>query len=166
MNAVMTPILRYWQGRTTREQFLLAVTGGLLLVLLVSVLIVQPLLRMNERARDDYAAAMRLYRSIQADARAYRELAADTSAGEQSTQSLRSVVGSLALRHEISLARMVPTEDGALTVNIDRAPTRSVMRWLIDLDERHGIQVMASTMDREGEGIVSASFVLRRRGGV
>lgn len=164
MSSAIAIFLRLWRARSDREQVLLAAMGALLLVLLVCVAAVQPLLRVNDRARDDYAAAMRLYRSIEADAAAYRALAAGVQTDAGATQSLRAVVGSLALRHEISLARLVPSEDGGLTVSIDRAQTRNVLRWLVDLDERYGIQVMASTMDREGEGFVSAAFELRRRG--
>lgn len=166
MNGMTATFLRLWQARSDREQAMLAAMGLLVLALLVSVAVVQPLVRFNAGARDDYAAAMRLYRSIEADAAAYRALAAGVEADAGATQSLRAVVGSLALRHEISLARLVPSEDGALTVSIDRAQTQNVMRWLIDLDERYGIQVVSSTMDREGEGFVSAAFELRRRGGV
>jgi general secretion pathway protein M len=165
MKALISLLSRSWQARTAREQLLLGVMGALTVLLLVSLLVIQPLVRFNDHARTDYAAAMQLYRSIQADARDYRELSQDESANAATTQSLRSVVASVALRHEISLARMVPTDDGALTVNIDRAPTQAVMRWLVDLDQRHHVAVMSSTLDREGEGLVSASLVLRRAGG-
>lgn len=165
MKTLMSLLSRSWQVRTAREQLLLGVMGGLTVLLLVSLLVIQPLVRFNDYARTDYAAAIQLYRSIQADARTYREMSQDESANAATTQSLRSVVASVALRHEISLARMVPTDDGALTVNIDRAPTQAVMRWLVDLDQRHHVAVMSSTLDREGEGLVSASLVLRRAGG-
>ena len=165
MKTLMSLLSRSWQVRTAREQLLLGVMGGLTVLLLVSLLVIQPLVRFNDHARTDYAAAIQLYRSIQADARTYREMSQDESANAATTQSLRSVVASVALRHEISLARMVPTDDGALTVNIDRAPTQAVMRWLVDLDQRHHVAVMSSTLDREGEGLVSASLVLRRAGG-
>jgi general secretion pathway protein M len=165
MNAMGAALMRVWHARSDREQVMLAVAGLLLLVLLVSLAAIQPLMRVNTGARDDYAAAMRLYRAIETDAAAYRQLSAVVQTGSGATQSLRAVAGSLALRHEISLARLVPSDDGALTVSIDRAPVQNVMRWLVDLDQRHGIQVMSSTMDREGEGFVSAAFELRRRGG-
>ncbi len=165
MNAVTRMFEQVWGGRSLREQVLLGVAGGLVLALAVSVLVVQPLIGFNDRARDDYAAAMRLYRSIQDDARTYRQLAAEAREETDTGRSLRAVAGATALRHEISLARMVPADDGSLTVNIDSADSRAVMAWLVELETGFGIQVASSTMDRAGEGIVEASFVLRRQGG-
>lgn len=166
MNTMLTTLRRYWQGLTLREQGLLAVMGTLLGALLVSLVLIQPLLRFHDRSREDYGASMRLYRAVQADAQAYRTLSAQVDAGASDTRSLRAVIGSSALRNEISLARLVPSDDGALTVSIDRAPAMPLMRWLVELDERYGIQVMTATVDREAEGYVSGAFELRRRGGV
>lgn len=165
MNGVMTMLRSAWTGRSAREQALLGVAGGLAIVLVLSLLVVQPLIGFNDRARDDYAAAMRLYRSIQADAAAYRSLASEARSETGNGGSLRSVAGATALRHDIALARMVPSEDGSLTVNIDSADSRAVMGWLVELENGFGIQVVSSTMDRAGEGVVEASFVLRRQGG-
>ena len=165
MKAVMTMLRGAWAGRSAREQALLGVAGGLVVVLLLSLLVVQPLIGFNDRARDDYAAAMRLYRSIQADAAAYRRLASEARSETDTGGSLRSVAGAPALRHDIALARMVPSEDGSLTVNIDRADSRAVMGWLVELENRFGIRVVSGTMDRAGEGVIEASFVLRRQGG-
>ena len=164
MNGVIQVLQRAWAGRSAREQVLLALAGGLAVVLAVSVLVVQPLAGFNARARDDYAAAMRLYRSIQADARDYRRLVAEVREDSGDDRSLRAIAGATALRHEISLARMVPAEDGALTVNIDRADSRAVMAWLVALETEFGIQVASATMDRAGDGVVEASVVLRRGG--
>lgn len=165
MNGMLTTVRDLWSGRSPREQALLAIAGGLVLVLALSLLVVRPLVAFNDRARDDYAAAMRLYHSIRADAVSYRRLSAEVHSEADNNMSLRSVAGATALRHEIALARMVPSDDGALTVNIDRADSRAVMAWLVELEDRFGIQVVSSTMDRAGEGLVEASVVLRRQGG-
>ena len=134
------------------------------MVLLVSLLIIQPLLGAHDRARDSYAASMRLYRAVEADADTVQALAAAAPASTAPVQSLRAVAGSMALRHDIALARMVPGEDGRLTVNIDRAETAAILAWLVDLDQRYGIRAQASTLDRDADGFVSASFVLSRGG--
>ena len=164
MMALLTPVTAWWDGLTVREQVMLGLAAALAGVLVVTALIVQPLLGLHDQARQDYAASMRLYRAVEADAERYRALAAEQPVGEAPTQSLRAVAGAMALRHDIALARMVPGEDGRLTVNIDRAETASVLRWLVDLEERYGIRPQASTMDRDADGYVSASFVLTRGG--
>jgi len=166
MNALISTITGYWQGRSDREQILLAAMGALVLVLVAQLLVVQPLMNFHARARTDYSAAMQLYRSIEADAATYRELSANAVQREaNSAQSMRSIVGSLALTNNIAIARLIPGEDGTLTVNIERAETASVMRWLIELEESYGIQVMSSTLDRAGDQFVQANLVLRRTGG-
>ncbi len=158
------PVLAWWDSLSSREQVMMAVLGALAMVLLVSLLIIQPLLGSHDRARDSYAASMRLYRAVEADADTVQALAAAAPASTAPVQSLRAVAGSMALRHDIALARMVPGEDGRLTVNIDRAETAAILAWLVDLDQRYGIRAQASTLDRDADGFVSASFVLSRGG--
>lgn len=166
MNAVISSINAYWQGRSDREQILIAVMGALLVYVLMHLLIARPLFEFHERSRNDYAASMRLYRSIEADAATYRELSAGTARREAtSEQSIRSIVGSLALSNGIAIARLIPGDDGSLTVNIEQAEIDAIMQWLLDLEQRYGIQVASSTMDRLGERNVQANLVLRRGGG-
>ena len=165
MTMILTRFNTLWQSRSEREKLLLCAMGGLFAVLLVRVAIVRPLAGFHARARDDYAASMQLYRVLEAEVETYLALREGDPATEQAGQSLRSLAGALALQHDLSLARMVPGEDGSLTVNVDRAQSTQLMRWLLALEERHGIQVSSSTIDREGDGIVSASVVLQRRGG-
>ena len=164
MSAIGTSLGAWWTGLTLREQIMLGLAAGLVIILLGMVLIVRPLTAAHDRARDDYAASMRLYRSVEAHAETVQRLAAEQPVSAAPTQSLRAVVGSLALQHDLALARMVPGEDGRLTVNLDNADTTAVLAWLVALEQRHGIQLGASTLDREADGFVSASFVLSRGG--
>lgn len=166
MNQILIPIQRFWLDRTTREQIMLAAAGMLVLVLFVQLFAVRPLMRAHARASDDYAAMMRHYRSFEADIGEYRALnAANPDNGATASQPLRTVVGSLALSHGIAIARMVPDDNGQLTVNIARAETRALMRWLIDLESRYGIEVVSTTLDRDADDYVEAHLVLQRRGG-
>jgi general secretion pathway protein M len=80
-------------------------------------------------------------------------------------QSIRSIVGSLALGEGIAIARMIPGDDGSLAVTVERADTAAVMRWLVNLEDRYGIRVASSTLDRHETGMTQASVVLRRGGG-
>ncbi len=165
MTAITTFLLRLWQDRSPREQIMLTVMGTLGAVLLAQLMIAGPLLDFHARARDDYAASMRLFRSIDTDLRDYRQIQADTESVSHAAQPLRTVAGSLALGHGISLARMIPADDGQLTVNITRAETRALMAWLVDLETRYGIEVVSTAIDRESDLFVEANIVLRRRGG-
>lgn len=165
MSDLMSNILRLWQDRSQREQVMLAVMGGLVFVVLLQVLAVRPLLDFHARSQDDYAASMQLYRSIETDIQTLAQAQTEASAVSNSAQPLRTVAGSLALSHGISIARMVPSEDGRLTVNITRAETRALMQWLIDLETRYGIEVVTTAMDRESDTFVEATLVLQRRGG-
>ncbi len=165
MNAVMTSIREYWHDLSDREQILLAIMSALLGFVIIHFLIARPLLDYHERSRDAYVASMRLYRSIEADALTYRELSAGAVRREAtSQQSMRSIVGSLALTNGIAIARLVPGDDGSLTVSIEEAETAAVMQWLRDLDSRFGIRVHSSTMDRASDERLQASLVLRRAG--
>ena len=165
MNPILQMIRSYWDGRTSREQVLYAVMGLLLAVLLLTVAVIQPLRAYHERSQTDYVASMRLYRSIQQDAALYRQLQDNAQQQAGSQQSIRSIVGALALGEGIAIARMIPGDDGSLSVNIERADTAAVMRWLVALEERYGIRVLSSTLDRHETGMTQASVVLRRGGG-
>ncbi|MBO6728579.1 MAG: type II secretion system protein M [Maricaulis sp.] len=165
MNPVLQMLQSYWTDRTPREQILYAVMGGLLCVLLLSVAVIQPLQSFHARAQTDYAASMRLYRSIQQDVATVRDLRAGSQVQAGSQQSIRSIVGSLALGEGIAIARMIPGDDGSLAVTVERADTAVVMRWLVNLEERYGIRVASSTLDRHETGMTQASVVLRRGGG-
>tara|TARA_R110000868_G_scaffold2384_9_gene17774 strand:+ start:9828 stop:10325 length:498 start_codon:yes stop_codon:yes gene_type:complete len=163
MNAMMSLMARQWQARTDREQILLAVMAALVALVLAWLLAVRPLVDFHQRARSDYAASVGLYRDIEAGIARYDTLRAGGPADASASQSLRSIVGSMALRHGISIARLVPSDEGELAVNIDRAEARAVMAWLIELEERHGVQVVSSTLDRLGDDYVELHLVLRRR---
>ena len=166
LTPILAPLNGLWQARSQREQVMLAIAGLLVAGVLLSALVIRPLNAWHDRSRDDYAAAMRLYRAVEADADLYRELQAAEPETRGASGSLRAIAGALAVRNDIALARLVPTDDGGMTVSIERAPTGAVMSWLIDLEERYGIRVVSGSMDRVEDGMVEASFVLRRAGGV
>ena len=166
MNPVVQMIRTYWDGRTPREQVLYGVMAVLMAALLLTVAVIQPLQTFHARSQTDYAASMRLYRSIQQDAQTLRELQAGAQTQAGSQQSIRSIVGSLALGEGIAIARMIPADDGSLAVTIERADTAAVMRWLVNLEQRYGIRVVSSTLDRHETGMTQASVVLRRGGGL
>ncbi|MGK0265821.1 MAG: general secretion pathway protein M [Maricaulis sp.] len=152
-----------WQARSDREQILLVAMAALTGLVLLYLLAARPLLGVHEMARQDYAGAMRLYRGIEADVARYDALRDGVPETAGSEQSLRSIVGSLALRHDIAIARLIPSGEGELTLNIDRAEVRAVMAWLVELEAGYGIQVTSSTIDRLGDDFVELHLVLRRR---
>lgn len=164
MNGVMQAIQRVWMERSQREQVLLAVMGVLASLVLLQVLVISPLLDTHQRAREGYAASMRMYRSMEADIQRYAEIRTGEAAFSNSTQPLRTVAGSVALSHGISIARMIPSEDGRLTVNISRADSQSLMSWLIDLETRYGVEIVYILIDREADTFVEARIVVRRAG--
>ena len=166
MNPVFQMIRGYWDGRTPREQVLYGLMGLLMAVLVLTLAVIQPLQNIHARSQTDDAASMRLYRSIQQDALTLRELQAGSQAQAGTQQSIRSIVGSLALGEGIAIARMIPGDDGSLAVTIERADTGAVMRWLVNLEQRYGIRVVSSTLDRHETGLTQASVVVRRGGGV
>lgn len=165
MTGLMTRLQAFWLDRSQREQILLAVMGVLVGLVLLQVLAIRPLLDLHGRAQDDYAASMRMYRSIEADIRRISEVQAGEAAVSNTAQPLRTVAGSLAVTHGISIARMIPSDDGRLTVNIARAESQALMAWLIDLETRYAVEVVTTSMDRESDSFVEANIVLQRRGG-
>ncbi|MFS2318458.1 type II secretion system protein GspM [Maricaulis sp. D1M11] len=165
MNRFLTPLLQAWGDRSPREQIMLGVMGLLAFVILGQMLIVHPLLNAHARAEGNYAAAMRMFRGIEADIATLRDLRQENGPTATDQRPLRTVVGGLALGHQIPIARLVPSDNGQLTVNITRAETRRLMQWLVELDANHDIEVVTSTIDRLDDLHVEAYLVLQRRGG-
>lgn len=63
-----------------------------------------------------------------------------------------------------SLAGSVPSGDGGLRVQLEKAPFNALVAWLARLSEQHGVRVESASVDAGGEpGIVNAGVVLRAR---
>ncbi|WP_339740472.1 type II secretion system protein M [uncultured Maricaulis sp.] len=164
MTSFLSSIPTLWAGRTGREQVMILAFAGLLLAWSVQTLLAGPLLDVHERARRDYVAAVEQYREIRDGLADYAVLPAANTDPNGASRSLRTIVGAAATSRRIAIAGIVPGVDGRLSVHIDRADYAAAMGWLIEMERRHGIEVMSITMARLDHDQVELNLVLTRTG--
>ena len=158
MTSFLSSIPTLWAGRTGREQVMILAFAGLLLAWSVQTLLAGPLLDVHERARRDYVAAVEQYREIRDGLADYAVLPAANTDPNGASRSLRTIVGAAATSRRIAIAGIVPG------VHIDRADYAAAMGWLIEMERRHGIEVMSITMARLDHDQVELNLVLTRTG--
>ncbi|PJG58894.1 GspM family type II secretion system protein ExeM [Aeromonas cavernicola] len=139
---------RWWQQMTTREQRLVAIGGGLLLVGICYWTIWQPITnRIEERARQVQNQQQTL---AWLKEKGQIVLAMQGGQGRQidTSGTLEGVVNRTAFNQKIEIARLQP-QGNALQVWIDTVPFESLLLWLATLVERHGVDVEVIEIARE-----------------
>lgn len=146
-----------WWARTTRERWLLALGGGLVLATVPYTLIWEPLAeRVSELEaevadkREDLAWMREAAEEIQAhgDGAAPAEPVTDD-------RSLLSLIDRSAREAGIddALSRVQPEDGGTVRVWMDAAPFDPVIEWLAHLQRTAGVRVSALTAeDADGPG--------------
>ncbi|MEE2565767.1 type II secretion system protein GspM [Hyphobacterium marinum] len=161
MSARRIDMTSWWQGRTGREQGLLA---GLALVLGVLVLwygIIAPVVGWRDTSRARYEVSAERYLHVTAEL-ARIEGSAEAHAVQTYDRPLRTVAGERAAAHGLAISRVLPDGDGQLNLWIEAAPAGSLTDWLSDLDRNHAVRVERLTLDRRADRLVNAQIVLRR----
>lgn len=163
MSALMQTLATAWAERSAREQLLLAVLGGILLILGGWYLVAKPVFEFRNEARSAYVESVERYRELSVGIARYQALSADLMSGETSdNRPLRTLVAEQAAMMELPLSRMVPDENGRLNVWTENANAQTLMDWLAELERQHGIVAVRANIDREGEGLARAQIVLER----
>jgi general secretion pathway protein M len=139
-----------WQRISAREQRLLQVLGGLLLLVLVFTLIFQPTRKRLETVERQYQQQMGLAAQLQrAQPRSQTAVATD--------QPL-----SLRISESVTLAgleiRQMESEGELLRLTLD-GDAQTLMKWIDDV-ERDAVALQSLTLENR-EGVLQAQMVLR-----
>ncbi|MEM9809651.1 MAG: type II secretion system protein GspM [Pseudomonadota bacterium] len=139
-------MLQRFHALGQREKALVLALGVVVAVLLLSLLIVQPLLSFEKRAKADYS------RSLQIAAIAEKLKPASANAPVDD-RSLRSAVTESAAQRSLVIVRINATEDGELELALNGVPFRTFYAWLETLRVEHSIVVQeafVTTGDTDG----------------
>ncbi|MEM6852344.1 MAG: type II secretion system protein M [Pseudomonadota bacterium] len=155
-------IANWWAEHTPREQALMAGIGVSAAVVAVWLLIFKPLAEYRRSAEANYAAAAALLDEVEAGA---REAAALRARGERTgaatSGSIRSIVGASASKENVTITRLQPDDSGGLNVWLESVASDALYRWIVALDEEHGVSVSrASIRANEREATVWAQLLL------
>lgn len=164
MTALMEKLAAYWQGRTGREQALVAGLAAVMATLLLWYVIASPVLAWQAEGRARYEQAAERYLRLSAG---LAQLSGEGAAQQVATRDrpVRTITGERAVAHGLVISRVLPDGDDQLNVWLEAAAADSFTDWLTDLDRNHAIRVVRLTADRRGDRLVSAQIVLRREPG-
>jgi general secretion pathway protein M len=161
----------WWNSRTPREQWTLALGGLALLAVLIWLGLLDPLAAAHRRAEARYRAAVELDGWMdRVGEEAERRRAAGQPVGEIATvASLSGLVSesTAAAGFGDALKRVVPDDSGAVRLWFEDVAFDDLLAWMIRLRELHGVQVSAVQVTREikREGRVRANLTLEPPGG-
>ncbi|WP_349920924.1 GspM family type II secretion system protein ExeM [Aeromonas veronii] len=145
---MMDKLQGWWRGISTREQRLVAVGGGILLIGLCYWAIWQPVAnRIAERERQVINQQQTL---AWLKEKGQEVLAMQGSQGRQidTSGTLDGVVNRTAFNQKIKIARLQP-QGQELQVWIDTVPFDDLLLWLATLSDQHGVQVQIIEVARE-----------------
>lgn len=147
-------VLLWWQGRSTREQALLAILAGLASLWIFSILVVEPLWT----ARQEAIANIRTYDDL-----SVRLRQAGTLGGPRVAQRSGSPATILTTSAaERGLAPVITSDAAGYRVVLADVPYEMLIRWIADVERSSSLRIITSRIDRQPTpGFVSAQLTVR-----
>lgn len=146
--------LSWWRGRSTREQWLLAALGVVLLAALYVTAVYAPLQGVRRQAVRDIGA----YQALNAQLR----VAGPTLAGRAGVArgASATVITGSAAELGLNIRRLDP-EGRRIRVALEDAPFDALLRWLDRLERDRGLRLATLRVERRPTpGLVNAQAVL------
>lgn len=153
---------------SVRERMIVIGGGVLVLIVAVYMLALSPFYRaIDQRAErlDRKQADLSWMHTVAAELQA---AGAGPAAAAPTGESLVVLVDRTARESGLAsaLTGQTPTGAGGIRVRFENAAFDTLVTWMGQLVQRHGVHIDQATMDRgEKDGLVNASFVLNRAGG-
>lgn len=148
-------MLERFRSLSQREQMLVAVLGGLLIVLVLIYGVIAPILNLQRGAAADYRSAARLA--------ALTEGLEPPGVESADERALRSVVTEAAERAGINYTRISNTPDGRIELDVDGTSSDDLFAWLAELEADSAIVVSAANVvPGERPGTIEARITLGR----
>jgi general secretion pathway protein M len=145
----------WWQARSTREQWLLGLLGGLLALWLLAVTVILPI----QRARAAALADIRTYENLTA------RLHSAGTIGASTPQTQASGPPNVILANTASQFGFLPvvnSDPAGLRVTVADAPYDALMRWIAAVEQTSSIRVTKMRLTRRpASGFVSADLLVR-----
>jgi general secretion pathway protein M len=147
-----------------RDQAMLVVLAAALLLYMLYQVFWHPLATANRNLAQQNAAVANSLATMNQLAAQYRELQkangpGNTSAGETLTQLVDETVAS----NQLHMSRFQPGSSGDVQVRFDNASFDQVLRWLSELESKHGVTLREfGVSPGSGPGLVNVSVRLYR----
>jgi len=154
---------QYWSNLQSRERHTLLAGSVVLVLILIYALIVDPFQQELGRLEQSVSRQQEMLVWMQQAAAEVKQLRGSQSTSKQvSGQSLMSLIDASARNTGLSGAiKQLRPEGQGVKVRLESAAFDDMLRWLGQLNMRHGIQVNGLVMERLPQsGRVNASVVL------
>jgi len=151
-------MIAWWNGRTARERWMLAILAGLLVIVILWLGGLKPLTAWADEAarrRADAAAA-----EVAVD-RALAEMAAIRSKPVKPLgKPLEAVVSETAAAAGVALDRVEADPSGGVRIAIEGADAKAVFPWIARLQTEYGVAAQSLTaLKEDGALVLEATFV-------
>jgi len=160
--------LQYWVQLRPREQTLLAIGAGVLVLSLSYLIVWEPFASKQERLQESVASQQKLVVWMSDSVQELRQLRnSSPGAGGSGGQSLLGIIDSSAKAAQLgqSMTRVEPEGSNKVRVWFERAEFDVLTRWMSTLASRYGVTAESVTIDKDANaGRVSARLVFQ--GGV
>ncbi|MCI0749501.1 MAG: type II secretion system protein M [Nevskiales bacterium] len=168
MNPYLGQLRSAWENLAERERRMLALGGGVLCLIVFYLLLWEPL----RQARIDKAEALAQARIL---ATRLELMAVEAQRGDNggrratsTGQSLLAVVDQSGKSSQLGKppVRLQPEGDNTVKVWLEEVPFEAVLRWLHELQTRHGVRVDNADFERQTTpGLVNVRVTLVRNQG-
>jgi general secretion pathway protein M len=140
----------WYASQNGRDQKVIKAVSGFIVLCLIIVLFVQPFLAKQDQYQASLDKSLSIYESLASNAHKFQ----GQSVGASSDGPILAVVTQQAKKSNIKLKRFEP--DGAvLRIWLEAAVFDDAIRWLEELNLKHGIQIKQINVDRsEKSGLV------------
>lgn len=150
-----------WQSISLREQRLVLIAAGVLLLSLLYWGIVVPIQAQAEQARAALVSERKVYNELQQKRNHIMQLRSQSGRSRQAvasrSQPLNQVIAASAGEFNLTITRLQPGED-SVQLGLEPLPFNQLLRWIEQLSQLHGIQVARlSTEATDTAGVVQVT---------
>lgn len=159
---MMTVVQRWWQARSRREQGLLAVLAGLVLVTVLWLGVMLPLARAEAQSRQREAQAVAANARIKELAAAIRAAPANRSGPPAtSAMALDAVLTSRAAAADLTFASVDIIDAGAARITMTAVRPTALLGFAATLENEAQLVIESIVITRNADGTVAAQLNVR-----
>jgi general secretion pathway protein M len=164
MRQHLQPYIDRYNQLAQREQRLLLVTAVVILVTLLFLLVWEPVFKARDSARAQLSDARALAQQLE---RAASQVVVARPAGAAAAnrdRSLLAIVDQAARSGTLGKQpnRIQPDGDDAVRVWVEDIALERLLRWMAELESRHGLTVVSADIERRDPGQANARLQLGR----
>ena len=153
---------RWFFGREAQERTIIAALAAVTALLLIWSLVWKPIADWSEIEDNRYRNAQTLLDWMQANETHAREVAKTAQGAGANQRSLLPTITSTAAAEGLTLSRLQPESNGAVSVVLQVQRFNSLVRWLDTLQSNSGISLQRISVDADGQpGYVNAQLRLQ-----